>query len=187
MITLLEGTDGKNRGPVAACYKLNSDLKGNVIIQTRPKLSDRVSESHQASRYPRLYLLSYALGVDKVFAYCLTDRKDAYGYGVLHKDLTPKPLVYTLQTLSRMLPSGSTRPTVTMQNNEYIASWSKPNGEIVHCVWSSLIGQSSNIEVKGRARFYNSKGDCISKSSFAVTPDVTYITSAKSVSFKSRH
>lgn len=183
MIPLIEGTDGKNTGAVAACYKLNSDLKGNVIIQTRPKLSDRTSESLQASRFPRLYLLSYAMGVDKVFAYCLTDRKETYGYGITHLDMTPKPAAYTLKALSEMLPSGSTRPVIKMKDNQYIASWQKPNGQNVYCVWSSWIGQQSTVVVAGKAKYYNEKGKRIRKKRFKLSPNVTYIVGAKSVEF----
>lgn len=186
MIPLVEGTDGKNRGAVAACYKLNSELKGNVIIQTRPKLSDRTSESLQASRFPRLYLLSYAMGVDKVFAYCLKDRKDAYGYGITHLDMTLKPAAYTLKALSEMLPSGSTRPVVKMKDNQYIASWQKPNGQNVYCVWSSWVGQQSTIAIIGSAKYYNENGKRINKKFFKLSPNVTYIVGAKSVEFEKR-
>lgn len=184
MITLLEGTDGTNTGPVAACYKLNSDLIGNIIIQTRPKLSDNTSESLQASRYPRLYLLSYAMGVEKVFSYCLSDRKESYGYGITHHDMTPKISVSTLKTLSDMLPSGSTRPVVKMKENQFIASWQKPNGEKIYCVWTCWIGQKSNIGVIGKAKYYNEQGKRIDTKILELSPKVIYIIGASSVDFK---
>lgn len=183
MIPLIEGTDGKNNGAVAACYKLNSNLKGNVIIQTRPKLSDRASESLQASRFPRLYLLSYAMGVDKVFAYCLTDREETYGYGITHQDMTLKRASYTIKALSDMLPSGSKRPVIKMKDNQFIASWQKHNGQSVYCVWSSWIGQKSSIVVEGNAKYYNELGKRICKKKFKLSPNVTYIVGAKSVDF----
>lgn len=183
LITLVEGTDGQYSGPVAACYQLNSSLKGNVIIQTRPKLSNRVSESLQAARMPRLYILSYALGVDKVFAYCLRDKSENQGYGITHSTMTPKPVFYTLKVLSEMMPSRSSRPVVKTYNNQYIASWTKPDGEKVYCVWSNWVGQSSQIVVSGNARYYDEMGKRICKKKFLLSPSVTYIEGATSVEF----
>lgn len=184
MITIVEGTDGQYSGPVAACYKLNSNLKGNVIIQTRPKLSNRVSESLQAARMPRLYILSYALGVDKVFAYCLRDKSETQGYGITHSTMAPKPVYHTLKTLSEKMPSGSSRPVVKTYNNQYIASWTKPDGKKLFCVWSKWVGQSSQITVSGNARYYDEKGKKICKKKFHLSPSVTYIEGAKSVEFE---
>ena len=183
MMTIVEGTDGQYSGPVAACYKLNSSLKGNVIIQTRPKLSNRVSESLQAARMPRLYILSYALGVDKVFAYCLRDKSESQGYGITHSTMTPKPVFYTLKTLSEKMSSGSSRPMVKNYNNQYIASWTKLDGKKVFCVWSNWVGQSSQIVVSGNARYYDEMGKRIGKKKFQLSPSVTYIEGATSVEF----
>lgn len=184
MITIVEGTDGQFSGPVAACYKLNSSLKGNVIIQTRPKLSNRVSESLQAARMPRLYILSYALGVDKVFAYCLRDKSENQGYGITHSTMSPKPVFYTLKTLSEKMPSGSSRPVVKTYNNQYIASWNKPDGKKVYCVWSNWVGRSSQITVSGNARYYDENGKKVCKKQFHLSPKVTYIEGATSVEFE---
>lgn len=183
MITIVEGTDGQFSGPVAACYKLNSSLKGNVIIQTRPKLSNRVSESLQATRMPRLYILSYALGVDKVFAYCLRDKSENQGYGITHSTMSPKPVFYTLKALSEKMPSGSSRPMVKTYNNQYIASWTKPDGKKVFCVWSNWVGQTSQIVVSGNARYYDEKGKRLCKKNVLLSPSVTYIEGATSVEF----
>lgn len=184
MITIVEGTDGQYSGPVAACYKFNSSLKGNVIIQTRPKLSNRVSESLQAARMPRLYILSYALGVDKVFAYCLRDKSENQGYGITHSTMSPKPVFYTLKTLSEKMPSGSSRPVVKTYNNQYIASWNKPDGKKVFCVWSNWVGRSSQITVSGNARYYDENDKKVCKKQFHLSPKVTYIEGATSVEFE---
>lgn len=183
LITLIEGSDGQYSGPVAACYRLNSSLKGNVIIQTRPKLTNRVSESLQAARMPRLYILSYAMGVDKVFAYCLRDKAETQGYGITHSTMTPKSSFYTLSALSKEMPSGSSRPVVKTYNNQYIASWIKPDGKKVFCVWSNWVGQSSQIAVYGNARYYDEAGKKICKKKFRLSPSVTYIEGATSVEF----
>jgi hypothetical protein len=183
VIPILEGSDGNYSGLVAACYKLNSDLKGNIIIQTRTNNSNRISQSLQAVRAPRLYLLSYAMGVDKVFTYCLRDRLSAYGYGILDSQNREKPVCQVLRTLSEKLPSGSSRPQVREYKNQYIASWVTPAGKKLYCVWSSWIGQKSNIIVKGHAQYYDENGRRLQKKDFYVSPSVTYIEGATSVVF----
>lgn len=184
MIPIIEGYDGGFSSPVAVCYKLNSDLKGNIIIQSRSNNGYKISESLQAIRYPRLYLLSYASGVDKVFGYCLTDRSQEYGgYGILRKDLTRKPAFYSLKTLIEKCPSGASRPTVTVNGHQYISEWVNPDGRKVYAVWSDQLGQKSSINVVGRARYYDCFGKRIKKTKFIVSPSVVYIEKAKSVSF----
>lgn len=184
MITLIEGYDDGYSAPVAVCYRFNSDLKGNVIIQARSNLGSKVSERLQAIRYPRLFLLSYAVGVDKVFSYCLTDRSaESGGYGILRKDFSRKAAFGTLKTLTEKLPSGSSRPVIITNNHQYIASWKKPDGKIVYAVWSDRLGLDNSIKIRGRARYYNDRGERINKRKFMVTPSVVYIECAKEVMF----
>lgn len=183
LIPLVYGTDVKYTGIVAACYRLNSDLKGNVIIQTRQNHSQCVSERLQASRIPRLLLISYAMGIDKVLPYCLRDREEDRGYGLVKVNNQKKTSFKSLETLTRFLPSGSSRPIIETKDNQYIASWRMPDGNKVFCVWSSLIGQGNTINVKGQARYYDESGQRILKKDFLPTPNVTYIIGAKSVVF----
>lgn len=184
MIPIIEGYDDGYSAPVAVCYKLDSELKGNVIIQARNNLGYKISEDLNAIRYPRLFLLSFAVGVDKVFAYCLTDRSaEKGGYGILRKDLTRKPVFYTLRTLTQKCPSGSTRPQITVYNHQYIASWKKPDGKVVYAVWADRLGLEQTVKVSGRAKYYNDRGGRINKRKFSVSPSVVYIEQATKVTF----
>lgn len=183
-IPLIEGKDSSYTGIVAACYKLDSDLKGNIIIQTRPNHSVRISEDLQGSRIPRLYLISYAVGIDKVFLYCLRDRQNTGGYGIVGVNDVEKPSFETFKTLSQFLPSGSTRPQLQYRNGQYIAAWLNPSGERVYCVWSNVVGMNDGVRVSGRANFYNEFGERIRKRKFKVSPRVIYIVGAKSVEFE---
>ena len=183
LIPIMEGTDGQNIGLVAACYKFNSDLKGNIIIQTRTNNSNRLSKSLQAVRTPRIYLLSYAVGVDKVFSYCLRDRNTSYGYGILDSQNQEKPVCQTLRTLASKLPEGSTRPKIKEYNNQYIASWITPSGKTVYCVWTSWVGQECNIEVNGAAKFTADDGTILRKNEIFFSPSVIYIEDASCVDF----
>lgn len=131
----------KYTGVVAALYQLNSDLKGNVIIQTRVGVS-RISdlEDEQARRVARIHLISFAYGIDKVFWYKFRSNEiDPYysedNFGMVHKDLSPKPAYDAYMTLIRMLPNGSLRPKLSLENGVYTAKWTKPNGQKVKALW----------------------------------------------------
>lgn len=186
LIPIIEGSDGSFSGPIAVCYKLNSDLKGNIIIQSRGNNGHQISEMVQAIRYPRLYLLSYAMGVEKVFAYNLAERNTAAGggYGLIHKDGTAKPAYNALKTLTKKLPSGSSRPIINEKDGQYIAMWINPRNEKVYAVWSNKIGLKQDIQVNGNPRYYNSLGKRLKRKDVILSPDVIYIEKAESVSFK---
>lgn len=184
MMPIIEGYDESFSSPVAVCYKLNSDLKGNIIIQARRNWGYKVSESLQAIRYPRLFLLSFAAGVDKVFSYCLTDRSSENGgYGLLHFDLSRKPVFYSLKKLIEMCPSGSTRPIVSIKNHQYLASWIKPDGVKVYAIWTDRLGIDSSVLVSGKPKYYDCLGRRLTYKQLKVSPSVIYIEGAEFVSF----
>jgi len=142
MIPITYAGNEKYMGVVAALYKLNSDLKGNIIIQTRLNTQRYVDkEQEQARRVARFYLTSFAYGIDKVFWYkfrsCELDSTYSEDYfGVVHKDLSPKPAFYAYKTMTTMCPSGSTRPTLTINGDIYTSSWKKTDGTKVTAKWS---------------------------------------------------
>ena len=183
-IPLVEGDDGSYRGAVAACYKLNSELKGNIIIQNRSNNTHRIPEYLQALRIPRIFLLPFASGVEKMYYYCYRDISLGDCYGIVTKDYRKKPAYLSYQTLTEKLPSGSTRPVVKKLGHQYIAGWNNHQGEKIYCVWSDVVGSSSNIVVKGFARYYDINGRRIKKRHFSLSPSVVYIERAKSVEFK---
>lgn len=102
---------------------------------------DYADEETQARRLPRLFLISFACGVEKVFWYKSRSRELSEGpednYGLWHKDYTPKPAYYAYKTLTQMCPSKSTRPQIQRKGNVYIATWKQPNGKKVSAIWTS--------------------------------------------------
>lgn len=88
------------------------------IVQTRLRTQRYVNkEMEQARRVARIYLISFAYGVDKVFWYNFRSyEKDPYytedNFGIVHSDLTPKPAYYAYKTMTTLCPSGSTRPVL---------------------------------------------------------------------------
>ena len=135
----------KKLWPVSGIYQLNSDLHGNIIVHTNMAHGRNVSENLQAKRVARTYLVAFAAGISKVFWYNLrsyeNDDKDMEShFGLLHKDLSPKPAYNAFKTLIDNLPNGSTRPVVTYDktNDLYTATWKRPDGKAVTAYWTSM-------------------------------------------------
>lgn len=141
MIPISFAGDENYKGVVAALYQLNSDLKGNIIIQTRIGTRRLVDlEDEQARRIARLHIIPYAYGIDKVFIYeSRSPEVDKHYsedcYGIFHSDLSPKPAVGAYRTLVQMLPDGSSRPSLSVENGNYTARWRKPEGTPVIAMW----------------------------------------------------
>ena len=122
------------------------------------------TEETQAMRLPRIYLISFACGMDKVFYYksrsCELDTFEIEDhYGFLHKDYTPKPAFYTYQTLTKMCPNKSTRPKLERHGNVYIASWKRPDKKKAWALWTSKKDETINLDINGKYKVFNDRGE----------------------------
>lgn len=136
------------------------------------------TEEEQASRLPRIFLLSFAYGVDRVYWYNLRSRENDISYkedhfGIMHADLSPKPAYYTYKTLVSLCPNGSTRPRVEQYNDLYRVNWVRPDGKCITAVWSKKKRKIS-MQTKGNVRYLNSYGKRIAKVQYA-SKDIIYI------------
>ncbi len=144
--------DDNYTGVVAAIYQLDSDLKGNIIVQTQ-KGFEQNSEKEQAKRLPRAYLISFSYGIDKVFWYHLrafeySDTDPEAHFGILHKDFSEKPAAVAYKTLVTMCPDGSVRPKLTIKDNVYRADWQRPDGKHVAAWWTTSQPKDIKLDVK---------------------------------------
>lgn len=142
-IPLLYGINGDFRGVTAALYKLNSDLKGNVIAFTTLAAGESVTEQRQAEVLPRYFILAFSEGVKKVFWYNFRSFENKPGdpeshYGIMYKDLRPKPAYRAYKTLIELLPDGSTYPKLKQEGDVYTADWKRPDGSKVKAVWTAM-------------------------------------------------
>ena len=145
LIVLIKAGTEHMQAPVAGVYRLNSDLKGNIIFQTR-MYADPVpsKEVEQARRVARMYLIAFAHGVERVFWYNLRAKEaDPYEpedcFGLIHADFSEKPAMQAYRTMVQMMPSGSTRPELVIQGNVFVASWTRPDGKLVTGMWSPYV------------------------------------------------
>ena len=142
----------------------------------------------QARRVGRIFLISFAYGVDKVFWYNFRSWEiDPYDeeshFGVLHSDLQPKPAFLAYQTLTKMCPTRSERPKLSILGDCYICSWVKPDKKKVFALWCVNRSQRLKIRVEGHPEYYNLYGERIKKP-INLTDETIYILGAKSVTIE---
>lgn len=148
--------------------------------------SGYADENMQARRLPRIFLISFACGIDKVFWYKsrsreLSDDSEDH-YGLWHKDYTPKPAFYAYKILTRMCPSGSTRPKITKKGNIYIAVWKQPKGKNVTALWTSKGVETVKIK-SFVGDIYNINGNKMSvdSGSVNVSTSIQYLVSRRKI------
>jgi hypothetical protein len=183
--------DGK-RYPFAGVYRLNSSLKGNVVVfaNREDTVREEVSRDWQGMILPRAYLILLAEGVEKVFWYKLTNSgEDADGdrernFGVLDKALSPKPAYRAYAELIRQCPPGSSRPVIVQENGVYRAEWTRPDGTKVCAAWTAEGERSCTVALNGRfTRAVNHLGGAIEaraargEVTLTAGPGITYLES----------
>ena len=167
LISLISAGAERIKGTVAGIYKLNSDMSGNIVFQTRMyghPIPDK--EEEQARRVARIYLLAFAYGIDRVFWYNfrsrelnLNEREDCFG--VIHADFTDKPSMRAYRTLARFCPDGSTRPILRHNDNIFRAQWATPDKHVVHAIWSPYLSMSYSYKIPANATVYNHLGEVV--------------------------
>ena len=144
-------------------------------------------EEEQACRIPRMHLIAFAYGIDKVYTYKFRAKeKDKFNpednYGIIHADLSPKPAYNAYKTMTQMLPSGSLRPTLTKSGNTYLSYWKRPDGKKVWSLWNSNGNKKIILDMKGKGRFYDYMGNQLSASKeLTIGQGVVYIVGAKNI------
>ena len=145
-IPLLTGECNGYTGTAAAVYAFNSDLKGAVIVSALFEKGQRgSSEVKQAKMLTRSQLIALQLGVERLFWYEfqapeVDDLDQESHFGVLHKDLSPKPAYLAYKTLAALRPAGSTtvteRPWKSADGSLYHPQWRLPDGRSAGAVWA---------------------------------------------------
>lgn len=168
---------------VVGLYKLNSDLKGNIIISPVKQGEVGVTEERQAAFLPRAYMLSFALGLERVFWFdyysaerVVTEVK--HHYNLVHKDFSPKPASVAFKTLTTQLPSGSTKPVINRRGGLYSASWQRPDGRKVWAVWCELGKTNARITWEGnmeQALDYLGAPLSVEQGEIVITEGCTYL------------
>jgi len=154
------------------------------------------TEEEQAYLIPRTFIFGFARGISKMFLYSMrareytgsdTDREA--NFGIVHKDLSPKPAYYSVRNMTRMLPSGSTRPKVYNINTIYVACWVHPTKGKVYAIWNN--GESKNIGLafQGTPHCYSymdieNELEIGDYGQFEIGPGIIYITGVTNMALK---
>ena len=141
LIPIFYGVQGEYKAPVAALYRLDSDLKGNLVLM--PGIQNECSsEEMQAQLLPRQYLLLLAEGVEGICYYRFRagewNRGREAHFGIVRRDFSPKPAARAFETLTRLRPEGSGPVELsTPAPGVQAAAWPLPDGARIHAVWST--------------------------------------------------
>lgn len=190
-IPVIEAGTDRYKGAVVALYKLNSDLKGNVIVCTKMPI-DSVSEASQAELLPRTYLVALANGVERIFWYkshsreTRPDEREAH-FGILRKDYSPKPSFDAYRTLTRLCPSGSTVPELRRSGSVYLAGWTRPDGVKTWAIWTTMYPEKIRLDIRGSlSDTQNHLGRKLPppEAEFTVGPGPLYLIGPESVTFR---
>ena len=107
----------------------------------------------QAELLPRTCLVSLSAGVEKFFWYSFRSTEAAAGreshFGIVRRDLTPKPAYHAYATLIRHLPNYSSRPRISSYGDLHLATWRKPDGTPVHAIWTARSKQLVTLQLSG--------------------------------------
>jgi len=142
---------------------------GCSTVATNPNNLILVADEYvQAQRLPRLYLMAFSYGVDKVFWYDLrspeidaTDKEDYFG--ITHSDLSPKPAYVAYKALTKFCPEHSIRPVLNIRDNIYSASWVLSKNKKMMALWTPKGKKTYDISNLNIVRIYDLYGKNIAK------------------------
>jgi hypothetical protein len=196
MIPLITGSKGDWTGVVAAAYKLSSDLKGGLVVCTLSPDIRGVSPDRQAELLARTYLLAFEGGVDTVFWYNLRafENDPFYNedhFGIVHKDLLPKPAFLAYQILTRARPAGSKQ--IEIKNGRigfaHCVAWTRPDGKNGFALWDYQSQRNYSLSIDGAIeQAFDHLGRPISipvasgKSTLPLSPGPIYLIGPKQIS-----
>ncbi len=149
------GNDGKpveKKLNVAALYKYNSSLKGNLIcVSTDDYKAPFPTENAQAALLARDFIYAFSQGVEKVFKYGFRSKGEIdlmQGYcGLMREDFGKKPSYDAYATLVRLL-GDSAKPSYSEKDGICRADWVSPSGENVSAFWCLDIFEPKKTKLK---------------------------------------
>jgi hypothetical protein len=153
-----------------------------------------VSELVQAQMLARTYLLALHHGVEKVFWYEFQapEGKADYNedhFGIVHRDLSPKPAYQAYRVLAAVRPAGSKATTLWSTGGIYGLGWVTPDGQSVWAVWAPEAEKQIRLQVSEQPQrlisFLGEETQPVVQDkilSLTVGPGVLYIMGAQRVS-----
>ncbi len=156
-IPLLVGKSNSGKEiAAAAVLKFNGDFKGALVVSGLQRGFGPVahSERQQALYLVRSILIALAEGVEKFYAYEFraTESDPYYSeshFGIVHRNLAPKPAYSAYATLTDRRPVGSVQLPGSWCDKAqklYFPQWRRPDGTAAGALWTT--GEPRKLELE---------------------------------------
>ncbi|MCL1921467.1 MAG: beta-galactosidase [Kiritimatiellaeota bacterium] len=144
-IPLMSGVKDGYNGVGAAIIKYGSDMKGAVVVSALRESGMRGStEDEQARLNTRANLMLLQMGIAQIFNYEFhapesDDLDQESHFGIVHKDLSPKPAFHAYKTLTTQRPKDAAAVDAPWQSVDgalYFPQWKTPDGKQGGAIWA---------------------------------------------------
>jgi len=144
-IPLMQGKQGDYTGVGAAIVKYGSDMKGAVVLSGIWERGMCGSTEDEQARFTmRANMILLQLGIAQIFNYEfhapeVDDLDQESHFGIVHKDLTPKPAYHAYKTLTAQRPAAATvldAPWKSPDGSLYFPQWKTPDGQAGGAIWA---------------------------------------------------
>ncbi len=193
-VPILLGQTGDFTEPVAGIYRFNSDLKGNIAVYT---LNDLYTTCYSSTEeietcLPQTYLIAISAGIERFFNYQFQAREDTPyeledHFGLVHKDLSPKPAYVALSVLTKARPAGSVSLSEKIEDKgPLLFSWKRPDGRIGWAIWNPNGPVAGQLKFKGNiSEVFDCSGKYISliPENIELTEKILYIIGPEEIDF----
>ncbi|MCS7238037.1 MAG: beta-galactosidase [Thermoguttaceae bacterium] len=155
-----------------------------------------VSEEVQAQMLPRAYLLALHEGVERViwYEFQAPEGKPDYNedhFGIVHRDLRPKPAYVAYRTLTSLRPTGSKIVAGWEERGVFCRSWDDPQGTRIWALWCPGESQEVSFTTRGAvSRVVDHLGNpkehaaADGRLRLSLGPGVTYVVGPEAVSLQ---
>ncbi|MBT4818425.1 MAG: hypothetical protein HON70_22135, partial [Lentisphaerae bacterium] len=156
-VPLAVSSDKDYTGVSAAAYALNSDMEGGVIVTTFSSFGRNVTQDRQGQICPRAYLIALQAGIQRMFWYEFQAVEhdpfyNEHHFGMVHRDLSPKPAYTAVKALTRARPAGSQNAKHNWRSEDgafYFPHWRRPDGKMAWALWKAERSQSCSLAITG--------------------------------------
>ena len=154
----------------AGLYRIDGGKAGTIVVSGLPEHTAHTStEAQQAEILPRSIVTALHLGVDRYFIYEFQAvEKDDYEkeshFGIVHRDLSPKPAYEALKVFHSFRPDGSKdsqgwTPWKT-SGGTYAFQWISPKDGLTGMIWNPTKPGTKRLKfLTGNVRFFDMRGE----------------------------
>ncbi|MBQ1456432.1 MAG: hypothetical protein IIZ25_11375, partial [Thermoguttaceae bacterium] len=189
---IYQAVEGDFRAPVIE-YIRPAWAKGAVLVSTLNELetTNLSTLEDQAVYLPQLMLTAFSSGVSSCFWYEFQNPQvgvlnKEHNFGLVHKNLTPKPVYQAYKTLIEARPADSRSTFFDIDGDLIRAGWECPDGTNAVAVWRAGDAQDVELKFTGQVtKAFDYLGNEISvpEGKISLSPKALYFIGPESVEF----